>query len=496
MKKHMLLFFFILISFCLKSQVNGVIISDVNNIKLLKIWGSHVERGYAYGALLGKEINQVFGNYVKPQFGFYYPYARDIVESGLHLKFDSVFVVEAQSIVAGMNETGNNSLNLDYIDLLVCNSILDVSRLLSSPSGISCSTLMSWGDATSGTDLSGKSVITRHLDWTTSPTLVNNQVICVSQPSEIDEQSWVSVGFAGMFSVLSGFNEHMAVFQNMMDDFTGNASYGRQYEPIWFSLRKSVEIRDFNDDGKYNVQDVKSVLSRNSQGYAGAYLISAIAKSTEIKDSLIAMIAEISPAVPYLTFRNNDYADNIPGDNLYTANYQIARNNARNYCERYNGVVSAIGEGVNISTTSSWNIMRDYSHLSHNLQLMQYAPELDLFKIAIYGNNKPAYQNTPVSFVISDLFSDYTGVNDLMYTPAVSVFPNPVKEVMTINGLNRIEVPVRISVRDIAGKLVFSEVITTDMSSTHFNVSSFTEGVYIVEIKWGDMVILNKMIKE
>lgn len=496
MKKHMLLPFFILFSFSMKSQINGSIIGDVNNIKILKIWGTHDERGYAYGALLGKEINEVFGNYVKPQFGLYYPYARGIVESGLDLKYDSVFVVEAQSIIAGMNHFGINSLNLDYIDLLVCNSLLDVSRLLSSPSKISCSTLMSWGEATSGTDLAGKSVITRHLDWTTSPTLVNNQVICVSQPSDVGEQSWVSVGFAGMFSVLSGFNEYMAVFQNMMDDFTGNASYGRQYEPIWFSLRKSIENKDYNEDGKNNVQDVKSVLKRNSQGYAGAYLISAMAKSIENEDSLIAMIAEIAPTAPYLTFRANDYSDNIPGDNLYTANFQIARNNARNYCERYNGVASAIGTGTNVSTTSSWNIMRDYSHLSHNLQLMQYAPELDLFKIAVYGDNKPAYQNTPVSFVISNLLSNYTGVNDLVNRPAVSIYPNPVKDVMIVNGFENNKLPVKISVIDITGKHIFSEEIRGTESSPQFNVSSFSEGIYIVEIRCGNIISLNKMIKE
>jgi hypothetical protein len=187
MKKHVLLSCLILISIGLKSQINGAIVSDANNLKVLKIWGTHYERGFAYGALLGTEINDVFGNYVKPQFGAYYPYARSIVESGLHLKFDSVFVTEAKAIIAGMQYNSNNVLNLDYIDLLVCNSLLDVSKLLSSPAAISCSTLMSWGDATAGTDLSGKSVISRHLDWITSPRLVNNQIICVSNVASLTD---------------------------------------------------------------------------------------------------------------------------------------------------------------------------------------------------------------------------------------------------------------------------------------------------------------------
>ena len=492
----MLLAFFILISFGLKSQVNGAIVSVENNLKVLKIWGTHAERGYAYGSLLGQEINDVFGNYVKPQFGAYYPYARVIVESGQHLVYDSVFVTEAKAIIAGMNQTSKNTLNLDYIDLLVCNSLLDISKLLSSPSGIACSTLMSWGDATSGTDLAGKSVITRHLDWHTSPTLVNNQIICVSQPSDEDEQAWVSVGFAGMFSVLSGFNEHLGVFQNMMDDFQGYATYGKQYEPVWFSLRKSIEKKDFNGDGKNNVQDVKSALMSNSRGYAGAYLISAMAESTETEDSLITLIAEIAPTAPYQTFRNNSYADNIPGDNLYTANFQIARNNAKNYCSRYNGVVSAIGTGTNISTSSSWEIMRDHSHLDHNLQFMQYAPELNLFKIAIYGNNKPAYQNTPVSFNISNLLSEYAGVDDVTDRLAVSIYPNPMQDVMIIHGLDRSNESAKIFVQDIAGKHVFEVVATSVESSCQFNVASLSTGMYVVKVQCGDAVSSNIVIKQ
>lgn len=496
MKKITLLLFLLFVSYGLKAQINGVIVSNDNNLTLVKIWGTHQERGFAYGSLLGDKINDVFGNYVKPQFGIYYSYARGIIESGQNLKFDSDFVVEAQAIIEGMNQANKNTLNLDYIDLLVCNSILDISMLLSSPAGVACSTLMSWGDATAGTDLAGKSVITRHLDWVTSSTLVDNQVICVSQPSEDDEQTWVSIGFAGMFSVLSGFNEHMGVFQNMMDDFVGNAYYGQQYEPVWFSLRKSLENKDFNQDGSNNTQDLMFALQQNPQGYAGAFLISAMAKSTETVDHLIALIAEIAPTAPALTFRSNGFSDNIPGDNLYTANFQIARNNAKNYCERYNGVVTGIGTGTNISTSSSWDIMRDYSHLSHNLQLMQYAPELDLFRISIFGNNKPAYQNAPVSFNISNLLSKYTGVNDVLDRPSITVYPNPVKDEMIINGLGITQGPVEFTVHDITGKSVF-EGLATEVGSSHMiKLSTLSAGLYVLKIKCGEISETKIVIKQ
>ncbi len=41
---------------------------------------------------------------------------------------------------------------------------------------------MSWGDATIGTCLDGKSVISRHLDWTPDPAITENQAIVIHIP--------------------------------------------------------------------------------------------------------------------------------------------------------------------------------------------------------------------------------------------------------------------------------------------------------------------------
>ncbi|NOU47998.1 MAG: T9SS type A sorting domain-containing protein [Bacteroidales bacterium] len=496
MKKITLLVLLIIGSVGLNAQINGAIIGDTNNIKIIKVWGSHYERGFAYGSLLGSEVTVLFNNYLKPQFGSYYINARNLVTEGEDLKFDSIFVVEAQAIIAGMDSSGTNSTGMDYVDLLISNSFLDISKLLGQSSGMGCSCLISWGDATNGTDLDGKSVISRHLDWQVNSNLVNNQIICIHLPSEVDEQGWLSIGFAGMFSVLSGFNQNIGVFQNMMDDFNGNTSHGKQYEPIWFSLRKSIEDSDYNLDGKNNVQDVRSVLLEQSEGFADGYLISAIAKSTEIQDSLIAMIAEVAPMTPYLTFRYNNFADSIPGDNLYTANYQIARNNAMHFCSRYNSIINNIGDGTNISSTENWELMRDHSHLAHNIQFMQYAPEFDLFKIAVYGNGSPAYQNQPISFTISDLFSEFVDISETPITKQTfSIYPNPVTDILTIKGLDQLENEVIITLHDINGLQLFSETNSSPDANYKLNLDAFPSGFYLLKIQSGERLDTFKLVK-
>jgi len=497
MRKFILIIFcFFCLSSAKSQQINGAIINDTNNIKIVKVWGTHYERGFAYGSLLGSQITQAFNNYLKPQFGSYFPTARNLVIAGQDLKFDSIFVVEAKAIIEGMDTAGTNTTSMDYVDLLVCNSFLDISKLMSKKTKQGCSSLISWGGATSGTDLAGKSIISRHLDWQINSNLTNNQIICIHLPSESDEQEWLSVGFAGMFSVLSGFNQNLGVFQHMMDDFSGSSYHGKGFEPIWFSLRKSIEKKDFNSDGKNNVQDVRSALIAQTQGYADGYIISAIAKSTETHDSLIAMIAEIAPRTPYLSFRYSNYADSIPGDNIYTANNQIARNNSMNFCQRYNSIEAAIGNGMNISSIKNWELMRDYSFLPSNIQFMQYSAEFDLFRISVYRNNQPAYQNQFMTFSINDLFKNNVGLEETIKAePEISFYPNPVNDVLVIDGLNEIEDSVIITVSDLNGKLFFNEKIISQTIDYELNLETYQNGVYIIKVQSGEFVKAYKVVK-
>ena len=497
MKKTMIIL--VLASICslsLKSQINGAIVADTNNIQVIKVWGTHYERGFAYGSLMGPEITQTFSNYLKPQFGSFYSVAKNIVTNGQNLKIDSVFTVEARAIIAGMDAAGTNTTGMDYADLLVANCFLDISEIMGVSPGMGCSSLMSWGDATSGTDLDGKSVISRHLDWSTSSYLVNNQVILIHLPSDTGEQPWLCIGFAGLFSVLSGFNQNLGVFQNMMDDFSGSSVQGNLYEPIWFTLRKAIEKSDYNSDGQNNVGDVRSALQDQNAGCADGYLISALARSTAGSDLLTALVAEVAPVPPYLTFRSNSYDDKIPGDNLYAANSQIARNNAKNYCSRYNAVATQLATGTGISSAESWELLRDYSHLSHNLQFMQYAPELDLFRISPRKGTTAAYLREPVVFSISELFSTNSGINDpVAEKPAISIYPNPSDGTLILEGLDPRGKDVIITIQDVSGKQVLYKSLTNPASKLELNVQSLTTGVYFIHVRYGDKARTFKVIK-
>jgi len=230
--------FFLLNGIAVAQSGHGTVYADTNNLIVIKVYGTHSQRGFAQGELLAGRITDIIQNYVAPGFGseLAYNYVKAIVASGDLFKIDSLFVVEAKGMIDGMNSVESNPLNLDYTDILLANSMLDINGIFQTMEGIQCSSLMSWGDATAGTDLNGKSVLTRHLDWVVDDVLVRNQVMVIHVPTETNEQPWAEIGFAGMISVLSGFNATIGVFQHMMVDNFSLGSQNSRYEPIWFTL--------------------------------------------------------------------------------------------------------------------------------------------------------------------------------------------------------------------------------------------------------------------
>ena len=492
MKKILLygLFLFVTCGSLSSQTVNGLLYADTMGIRVYKIWGTHQERGYAQGYLTGDKITDMILNYIKPQFAAYYSSARNIIIQGTDVVIPQGYKDEAQGIIDGMEAAGTNTGNLDQTDILLSNSFLDVSNLLFKGGGNGCSSLMSWGDATSGSDLDGQSVLTRHMDWNISPVLTRNHTIIVQFPSEINEDKWLEIGFSGMMSALSGMNNAFGAVQHMMSDLTVFGQHNKHYTPIWFALRNALESTDYNNDGNRDVQDVRSALLDCQTGFANGYLVAAVGKNSS-NDTLAAMVAELAPVAPIHTFRYNTYPDSIPGDNLYVANEQIARNNAMNFSARYNNVRSHIGAGTMMGLDASWNLMKNYSHQSTNIQFMQYSPEHNYLRVAVYRDNKPAYQNDPVVFDLDDLFSPVVSIPEHDKTVGLVIYPNPVLDRLMISGIVPGTYTVEIS--DITGKTVIETSL--NMPSAGLDLFSLRKGYYTIRLTGREEVVNGKFLK-
>lgn len=483
---HQLFFFLVFCAWRILSvtqasaqTVNGEVLFDSPDFKIVRVWGTHAERGFAYGYLSGNQISALVANYLRPGFGAYYNTARNLIQANNNFVFDERHLTEFNAIVEGMNAAGNNTANVDLTDLLIGNSLLDIQALMGVSSGLGCSSLMSWGDATEGTALDGHAVVTRHLDWASNTTLLNSHLMVVHQPSEQDEQNWIMVGFAGMASALSGINNQVAAFQHVMNDFSGSCTSGKGYKPIWMAMRQALEMQDYNNDGMHNVADLKASFDDSPNGFAAACLINVVAEGTST-DSLTAMVAELAPQSPTHTYRTNSYEDFIPGDNLYSANYMIARNDAMHLCTRYNNVINHIGNGTMLGIEESWELMRDWSHQSNNIQLMQYAPYLNHFRFAV-KKNQPAYQSDYVDFDLNELLNETTRLNQSS-EQSPSLFPNPAGEILQIQLSGLTDGPVSVEITDLNLQLIDSFQSEIRNGQISISTAELQRGVYLLKV--------------
>ena len=497
MKKHLLLLMVVLTLFgnSVIAQVNGEILSDTGNIQVIKVWGNHYERGFAYGYLSGSRIYSMFHNYIMPNYGAMLPMARAIVGNPLLFSFDSIYMVEAQAMLDGMASAGIDTIGYTYLDIFVANCMTDLLGFY--PGSLptqGCSSLMNWGDATLGTDLNGKSVLAHHLDTDPIDTnITNNQVIVIHIPSEADEQPWALTGTAGQMNAAQGLNMNgVSAFINTVDGFS--AQYYMSYEPLTFALRKGLEKNDFNNDGRHNVNDIRDALSANTNGYASGTVVSAIASSSENEDSLIAMVCEVTPIEPYLTFRYSNYNDNLDGDNLYAANDFIKRNDTLQYCNRYNNVSNTINNsysGQGIGSVENWDIMKTQSTQSTNLQFIQVIPEDCVLKMAVRHGSNPAYNYDPQVFNFCELFTYDVDELAMMQDTKTKLYPNPATDQLTIE-FDYTKGSATVEVFSVLGQKVLETEIGQNSNIT---ISHLEAGMYVVKLTQGGITETHRLIK-
>jgi hypothetical protein len=510
MKKTFLILLLAFLSYgqLISQTVNGLIVSDTNNVTVVKLWGTSEERGFAYGYLMGDKIDSAAQNWMIPFYGDDYEAVRALIQEGTSIIIDSVYQNEAKAVIDGMNAAGFNNAGWDYVDVLAGSIWQDMANwpFFKKKDSWNCSAFMNWNDATAGTDLNGCSAISHHLDWFYIPEhcLYTGSII-VHIPSEEDQQPWLMVDFAGYIAPRSCCNKSGYCIATTGMNGAGNPDTNLYYTPYRFTIRKVLETIDYNQDGKYNMLDIREAISDQEQGYIAADICSVLGPSTAVHDSLIALVAEIAPDAPVITFRTNSYEDTIPGDNLYAANSPIARNNARWYCQRYFAMVDTIGDGTNIGSEANWEMMREHSNGgSGNLVFMQFIPEWSWLKVSfcqkINDTIYPAYLVEPSIFNLDSLFALPSWVSvDKKEKSSIkmNIYPNPSSYssllcfTLHASSLTTIDL---YSGNGIPTRRLLNEMLQPGVHQLEIDLSALPSGIYLVRLQAGEVSAVGKLV--
>jgi len=434
MKKIILFLIFLFsISTILSAQiVNGDTLT-VEGKKILKIWGTHQERGYAYGFLMGDEIKEIAEDYiigyVFNNSSFLYENFRSYVLA--HYEIEEKYHTEMEAMVSGIIDSGVDIYSsvldreLDAFDILCANCIVDMSgmNMFNPDITFGCSSLSSWGESTIvDPNLFGSLIITRNMDWTPHQSLLDNHLLVVNFPSEEDEVPWFSFTFPGMIGVLSGINQNgIAALMNMGNIDTAN--YEENLHPIFLSIRNGIEMNDYDNNSINDQFDVYQAIEDE------LHLSGSIIHCVNEESGIVVECNNVSGTV----YRDDTDNTVIPVNNLAATNH-FRELYAPVYCYRYDNISDSLNADPNISVERSWNLLSGAAGVTTNLHTIQFAPTLNLIKWSTAKPGYPAHTLPPTLFDLEELFTPVTAVNPEINSEELVLhsYPNPFTSETTI----------------------------------------------------------------
>lgn len=422
--------------------------------EILNLWGGNYEMGYAQGYLLNQRITDFFIDYFFNGLGISiaeYNFIHSVY--WIYFTVPAPYIIEANELLNGIVDAGASiyidtlSRDMDSTDVLIANSIGDLSYIFSYLNPFGCSSLSSWGNATSGDILlNGNIIMGRNLDFTHTEMMLENALIMTVDPDSGKE--WVGFGYPGTISCISGMNEDMLAVEMNMGYRTNTINFNPKLKPFQFTQREILEASDYNDNDTVDYRDVfeKCIDSPNAGSWL-CHTITSYIDSATVSAAVIECVNESGD-----TFRTADNDTNLRPWNLLLLNREEV-----NYTplpdQRYSVVLDSINTDSNITTERMFNIMRAIS-TSNTIQTMLFLSNDSMFAISFADSLHTAANKTPLWYKWSDLFPNHSaGVeeiklvdrqnNTLIYSEFIKLLKKEKLTVYNISGrrINSAEIP-------------------------------------------------------
>ncbi len=484
-----IIFLFFLATTCLAQTPQGNI-EYKDGKKIVRVYGTHYERGYAQGYLLADEIIEMFSDY----FLGYQCGNNAAIYNNIYTFFqqkfevDDKYISEGEGILAGIVAAGNSLYNsvltrdLIVTDILLCNSIVDMNDKGNLFLGNDlCSSIASWGTSTENApELQGESIITRFLDWTPQQTLMDNHIILVSIPDEADEQPWISFTFPGLFGCLSAINQAgVGSFYDVGNIDTYDPS--DTFNPVFLSIRNGIEAIDYDNSGECTPIDVVHAISDDVQKTGS---IMNVISSTE-RDSF-SLIIECNN-INGVAVRTKEDNTVISGDNLVATNH-FRKLYPPTACYRYSNIADSLNVSTAIDPIRSWTLLSGAAGTYSNIQAIQYIPWSGKILWSTKTSSIPAYMEPPTSFTTNELFEyvsvDYPEVQYQEFS-VKKIYPVPIRDELNIMMYSKKANAALVNIFDVKGQLVNQKHLMLQHGSNEISISlnsGISSGIYFLMI--------------
>ncbi len=232
-------------------------LSQHDGIRVLEVWGSPAEAGYAQGYLLAEDIVALFDRTIlQPPVGA----APEAYEAVLlpavrrHFRWSPAQEAELAGILRGLRaRLGDDALRSAKLNRALTVDDVKLVNALADWRGVFCSTFSAWGAQT--TD--GQTITARNLDYPSTQAMRKSQLILVHR-GEKDGHPWCGVSWPGLVGVYTGLSD-AGVTINMHDANGLPTRDVLNLTPRSLALRTALEAAD----AASALKDVEHVFRRH-----------------------------------------------------------------------------------------------------------------------------------------------------------------------------------------------------------------------------------------
>ncbi|MCK5786366.1 MAG: T9SS type A sorting domain-containing protein [Candidatus Sabulitectum sp.] len=466
--------------------LNGSL-ETIGDIRVLNLWGTWEEMGYAYGYLLGQDLKDFYEGYFLELAGTqenvevlrtYFP---------IYFTVPGEFVDYADGIIAGASDTISlwssvYGRNIDALDIFISSSVPDLSAVVDFPH-LFCSSSSAWGAATLGDPvLLGDPAVSRNLDYyvDTGETILDQNLLIVHDP-EIG-QDWISISFPGFMGCLSGMNETGLNASLNMGNYSGTSQTAPTFVPICMALALGLSSEDFDSSGTCDISDVMT--SVTTWNRSNSYDIHVTSPADIGISGNPVVVAEINNHTGY-DFR---YATDEPTISPYR---MILTNHHRVLyppvsCYRYSRLLDSLETNPDVTLDRLWNFMGAVGEtpvpgLGGTLQTIIFQPEQRRTGLAFSSSETISYDKIPEWIEWSDIYPNHDpqSVEGEPFEPVdLHVYPNPASSVLYVTA--EVSTSDQLQLFDLSGRQqnVFFSKITSGQYTA--DISDLGSGLYLL----------------
>jgi len=357
----------------------------IDNQRILDLWGTEYEMGYAHGYLVGDLIKMHIESVASKDVS---TYLENVSFAEEHFLFYPEYLDEINGIVAGMIDRGQG-----YITVLKRNvSVGDIKLWNDGPEQRFCSSFGVW-DKT----IDGNNIIARNLDLPLDWAIY--QIMIVREPANgLKTISW---GMPGWVGIQAGINEYgITVTANAGGDVSASVQDYYPVIPVHRYILEHTTPDNYLTEPLNIVNAIDEWLAINIQ--IGAPDIGQDNPVYYVEDSTVNAVRFAGDGITHIIATNHM---------LLIGTNQIDKYSQVSYQAIEDGLNDLYSTGDDlVSTAEAFSLLRkvEANHkLSTTIFCIVFRPNQMSFDVSMSDGNQPAPEMQPLTYSWTDLFPNH-----------------------------------------------------------------------------------------